>query len=222
MVRSLGALVVSLFAAGLVHGQSSVVPNTDYNFDRSNSALRQQLNNVEQHHLGQGIARIRTRDWSAAYADLDFILGYFPNHPKALELLSDVCLGWKSRKCDFSSYAERAVAVNPKTASTYVVIGIHAMREKRFDDAVNSFKQAIALHPDSLNAHYNLGLTYLNKKDYQRANEHAQRAYELGAPVPGLQRKLIEAGQWKPIEKPKAATAGDQSPENAPNGETSK
>ncbi len=35
-----------------------------------------------------------------------------------------------------------------------------------------------------MNAHYNLALTYLDTKQFELANQHAQRAYALGATRP--------------------------------------
>jgi tetratricopeptide (TPR) repeat protein len=39
-----------------------------------------------------------------------------------------------------------------------------------------------------------LGFAYLNAKDYEKARQHARRAYELGFPLPGLRDQLAAAG----------------------------
>ena len=52
---------------------------------------------------------------------------------------------------------------------------------------------ALKLDQGNANIHYNLGLVYLDLKDYPKAREHAQRAYELGFALTGL-RKRLEAG----------------------------
>lgn len=46
----------------------------------------------------------------------------------------------------------------------------------------------------SAEIHYFLGMAYLKEKDFDRAIEHAMRAYELGYPLPGLRNKLAAAG----------------------------
>jgi hypothetical protein len=35
-------------------------------------------------------------------------------------------------------------------------------------------------------------------KQYDLANEHAQRSYQLGAYAPGLRNKLQKVGKWNP------------------------
>jgi tetratricopeptide (TPR) repeat protein len=47
---------------------------------------------------------------------------------------------------------------------------------------------------ESPEIHYFLGLVLVDLKDYERAREHAARAYELGYPLPGLRDKLARAG----------------------------
>ena len=57
------------------------------------------------------------------------------------------------------------------------------------------------LAPNSSEAHYNIGLMYTEMEEYPLAREHAQKAYSLGFPLPGLRSKLQRAGQWDESEK---------------------
>ena len=100
----------------------------------------------------------------------------------------------ESGACLLDDIFERAVAINPKAAGTYVVQGIYLNRTKQYETAIERFKTALELDPDNLNAHYNLALTYLDTKQYELANQHAQRAYALGATPPGLRHRLQKAG----------------------------
>ena len=45
-----------------------------------------------------------------------------------------------------------------------------------------------------------MGLLYTDLKRYDDALRHAHRAYALGFPLPGLQRKLARAGKWRDPE----------------------
>ena len=54
-----------------------------------------------------------------------------------------------------------------------------------------------AMSTDGHTAHYNLGLLYVRKKDYDKARASADKAYGAGFPLPGLKNKLLEAGQWR-------------------------
>jgi tetratricopeptide (TPR) repeat protein len=163
--------------------------------DRANT-----LRNEEKLHLNYGIQQMRERRYGAAFPEFIHILRVFPNHPVALDRLSQLCELWKDPKCagSLGDRFTRAIAVNPNAASTYEVIGISQLRYKQPKLAVESCKKALELNPNSVNAHYTLGLAYFELKQYSLANEHAQQAYELGAPLPGLRDKLRNAGQWKP------------------------
>ena len=56
---------------------------------------------------------------------------------------------------------------------------------------------ASRLAPEQATIQYNLGLMYVKKKEYEKASAHAQKAYALGFPLPGLKNKLKAAGKWK-------------------------
>ena len=203
-------LVLLAVAAG-AHAQDR--HNSDYYFDRADRSLRELLSTVEAYHLPGCVEGMKTRRWEAALGDCQFILNYFPNHPTGLLALADICQAWKSPKCNPDPYFEKAIIVNPKVSGAYVTQGIYLMRASRAKDAVPLLEQAAALEPNSVNAHYNLGLAYFETRQYEAANESAQRAYALGAPVPGLRDKLKKAGYWKPGASPNPAAS-----EGAPQG----
>ena len=181
----------------------------DYYAARGSSALQV----VESYHLAPCQQKLRARDWVRAKAECDFILKIFPNHPTALLLVAEICEQWKSGPCLLlDDIFDRAVAINPKAATTFVVQGIHYNRIKRYTTAIDRFKTALALDPNSLNAHYNLALTYVDTKQYDLANLHAQRAYALGATPEGLRNRLKQAAQWKPIEPTEPKGSGIPAP----------
>jgi len=125
--------------------------------------------------------------------------------------MSRVCEQWKSPKCMLDDYFQRAVAINPEAPKTYVIIGIYLHDVKQYAKAIESYQRALQLNPNEINAHYNLALTYLKTDQFDLANAHAQRAYALGASLPGLRNMLEKAGHWDP-NAPKlddASTAGN-------------
>ena len=172
------------------------------NNDYYKGAGTELLRTVEKYHLGPATDKLHSRAYESGAGDIWFILTYFPNHPRGLMLLIELCEQWKSPRCDVQERFENAIAVNPDVAATYALQGIYLFRAKRLPAAIASFEKALTLDPNSLNAHYNLGLAYFETKQFELANAHAQRAYQLGASVPGLRDKLKRAGQWKPIDTP--------------------
>lgn len=172
--------------------------NRDYYAPRLTSDDTQLFNNVESFHLEPGRQELKSKRFKAALDHAEFMLRYYPNHPQALDLLSQICVSWGSNpRCDADAAFELAIARRPEASRTYLVYGIHLQRVKRVDDAVRNYKRAIDLDPGSMNAHYNLGLAYESQKKYALANDAAQRAYALGAQLPGLRDKLKAVNAWR-------------------------
>jgi len=167
----------------------------DYYAARGSGALA----NVESNHLGPCEKRLAERAYLRGVRECAFVLRIFPNHPTALLLTTEICTQWKSPECSLDGLFDRAVAINPKAATTFVVQGIYRHQTKQYDQAIQSFTYALNLDPNLINAHYNIALTYLETKQFDLANQHAQKAYSLGATLPGLRERLMKAGYWKPI-----------------------
>lgn len=170
----------------------------DYYVAGSSPDASRALLNLEANHIGPGIERMARRDYVGAVADFTFILKAFPNHPRVLSMLSEVCdVKWKGPRCDMEGWLQRALDINPSASQTHVIYGLHFQRLGRRGDAIASYERAIELNPRSQNAHYNLALIYIDQKQFDLANLHAQAAYALGHPLPGLRDMLTKAGRWK-------------------------
>ena len=193
-----------LLACGLLVAASTAgaqPQNNDYYKARLTKDGADLLRKVETFHLKQGMEKMQAGQYRSALGDFNFILRYFPNHPRGLALVAELCdVKWKDPHCETEERFGRAIALNPNAAQTYVVYGVHLQRLKRIPEAMESYKRAIALDPKDANAHYNLGLIYLEQKQFELANRHAQLAYAIGMPYPALRDKLTQAGQWKPLE----------------------
>lgn len=173
----------------------------DYYRARSTAEMSTLLGNVEKFHIGPGLEKMQQGSHYYAYQDFEFVLRYFPNHPRGLALISELCdVRWKDARCDSDAWFRKALEVNPNAPQTYLVNGVHEHRLSRYPEAIESYKRAIVLDPRSGNAHYNLGLVYFEQKQFEPANRHAQIAYALGMPFPALRDRLTQAGQWKPLE----------------------
>lgn len=208
---SLAALLVPSYAVAQATGN-------DYFQARSSQQLSELLSTVERYHLQQGVDKMRSRQYSAAWSDFNFILNYFPNHPRALLLMSDLCGKWQARQCNMDEYFDKALRRSPENAGIHLTKGIHLQKRGKLDEAIDSYKKSLEYNPGSANTHYNLGLAYVAKKEFTLANEHAQQAYSLGISLPGLRDKLVAANAWKPIEaKPSVEPqpTGEAKPEEA-------
>ena len=113
----------------------------------------------------------------------------------------------------------------PDDAQVATIGAMYLWRKKRYALAESWFVRALQTSPDSVDAQYNLGLLYFEMGRFDEANRHAQAAYALGYPLPGLRRKLEQSGHWAPgtakdaaATQPSAAAAPKSPPplEDAP------
>ena len=214
--RSIG-LAVMIAGSLLTGATAGMAARVDFN--RANDYYpafgTQDLKVVEQYHLGPCEQRLRERDYARAYNECNFILKIFPNHPQALLMMAQACEQWKSPRCMFGDVLQNAISINPQAAATYVIQGIHWHRTQQYAKAISSYNHALELDPNLMNAHYNLALTYIETKQYDLANEHALRAYDLGATLPGLRDLLIKAGHWNTVQGASQAPSSPKSPASA-------
>jgi Tfp pilus assembly protein PilF len=77
-------------------------------------------------------------------------------------------------------------------------------RKGRGEEAADQLATAEARAGDNALTHFNIGLVYLEGKDYNRARVQAKRALELGFERPTLKDQLVALGKW---DSPSAAEA---------------
>jgi tetratricopeptide (TPR) repeat protein len=140
--------------------------------------------------------------------DLQYTLGASPNHHRALVTLGKIAARDKTvhvahMKYPVGCYFERAQRFAPDDGMVPAIYGGYLFAVGKKDDALNAYKRAYTMLPDDAVVNYNLGLLYAERKDYEHALPHAEKAYALGFPLPGLKKKLVAAGKWqdKPAEK---------------------
>lgn len=220
MLIRLLCVVLGLAGTISVGAQTQKTENNDYYLAKSDPKLTQLLHIVEKHHMQPGLDQIKSRQYPQAWGSFDFILRYFPNHPRALLLMSELCEKWRNPKCNMDAYFEKGIRMSPENSGIHLTKGVYLQKSGKLNDAIESYKKALEFNPGSANAHYNLGLAYTTQKQYVLANEHAQQAYNLGIDLPGLRNKLVAAGAWKTIETKPAEEA--QQTGDANTGTTSK
>ncbi|NYE60126.1 tetratricopeptide (TPR) repeat protein [Duganella sp. 1224] len=173
-------------------------PGGDYN----NADDRQGLTVVENYHFTPNVERLIRGASGALGADIGYTLEHFPNHHRALAAMSRLALRDKTNKPHGAHYTvecyfERALRFRADDARVQALYGAYLLALGQIDAALEKLEAAARLEPANPTAHYNLGLLYLKKKDYDKARASAQQAYGMGFPLPGLKNKLIAAGEWR-------------------------
>lgn len=190
--------VLILFLGILLSSSASATQPHDYfssNYDQ------QLLRNVEKHHIPPLINELKEERWKQAWGSVDFILRYFPNHPRGLYLLTKLAIKTKNiGKAE--QYFNKAIRLYPNTPTTHQIYGIMLQKIDKLDLAIEQYRKGVRLAPNNAEIHYNLGLAYLEKGDLVKAEEHARTAYNIGYPLPGLKNKLKEKDHWQSKQRP--------------------
>ena len=170
-------------------------------FDYTNSQhVREFLPRVEEHHLEEEIQHLQEdADPAGIGQNLSYVLGAFPNHHRALDLMVRYLQQfdgkqpkgvWYSMEC----YFERAIFFKPDDGVVHMLFGNYLFAQGEFEEARAEYELALPHIPTNPELHYNLGLLLVKMGEYERAMEHARVAYDAGFPLPGLKKKLESAG----------------------------
>jgi tetratricopeptide (TPR) repeat protein len=170
------------------------------------SERREKLPIVEQFHFNADVENLRRGQSGSIIGDLDYTLRAFPNHHRALNAMARLQLTnptaavapYRSADC----YFNRAMRFRPGDGTVRMIYGTFLFKRGERDAALKRYEEAVALLPESAEAHYNMGLLQVELKRYDQALEQAHKAYALGYPLQGLKNRLKRAGKWR---EPKVA-----------------
>ena len=91
---------------------------------------------------------------------------------------------------------DKGMQAKPKARESYLAKAEILIAEKKNREALDVLlKYEKAKEADYADAEYFLGHVYFELKQYDKAREHADKAYKLGYPFPGLRKKLERIGK---------------------------
>lgn len=168
---------------------------------RKRAELADSVKLVEGAHFTADVENGIKGSTSFIGGDLHYTLAVFPNHIRALSTLSKLALRTKevqifNMKWPAECYFNRAVRFAPDDGGAWAAYGSYLYATNKPDQAFKMFKQAVEVDPANPTINYNVGLAYFARKDYDNSLKHAQKAYAADYPLPGLKKKLIDAGKW--------------------------
>lgn len=205
--RILSFIVLAL-AASAVHAYDECgdLANAYGPFDYRTS--KDKLAIVEGAHFTADVESLRRGTTGTLGGDIDYTLRASPNHHRALIAMMTLARKTNTDRPQGANYTmlcylDRATRFAADDAVVRLIYGTYLSRLNKRPEALEQLGFALKLDPDNANIHYNLGLIYVDAKDYPNARLHAQRAYELGFTLPGLKKRLEDLGQWQgPVPAP--------------------
>jgi len=159
------------------------------------------LANVERRHFTPKVESLAGGESSYLIDDLGYTLSVFPNHHRALLALVryDRKLGGRLPQTNkpypttVECYMRRALEFRPNDGKTLQILGMYHHLNDRFEEAIKVYREA-AKFTNSAELDYNMGLAYVEIEEFDKAREHARRAYDAGYPLPGLRNRLARNG----------------------------
>jgi tetratricopeptide (TPR) repeat protein len=165
------------------------------------------IKRVENVHFYSDIKNLNTKKLSIEQltADIHYTLRVFPNHPLALYAISrlELLAGGKlpnssatmfTPRVTAECFFDRALRFRPDDKDVRITYGAHLHLRKKFKEALEQYQIAESKGADSSLFYYNLGLLYADMKNWEKAVEYGQKAYDSGLDFPGLRQKLERAG----------------------------
>lgn len=213
------ALVVSMLFQenGHTTPQCGDLTNAFGPFDYQDPSVRQgtspPLLLVESAHFTPSVETlIKGNTTVDPIGDLDYTLRAFPNHHRALYSISKYELRERQKAqqrnqpyiphtsrerfpATAECYFDRAIRWRPNDPNVRLIYGIHLHRTGKLNEALSQYQLSEKIQPKSADLNYNMGLLYFDLKQYDLARKYAQKAYQLGYPLPGLRKKLDGVGR---------------------------
>jgi len=162
---------------------------------------KDKLGIVEKVHLTPDVLNLVRGATGEIGGDLNYTLHTFPNHH--LALMAMVRLGEKQKKSiprgarySVECYLYRAAKFRQDDSVVKIIYASYLVKNGRFNEAKKYLDEVEELGEENSNVYYNMGLIFLDIKDYDKALLYAHRAYKLGFPLPGLRNRLERAGKW--------------------------
>lgn len=192
---------INLYAAGPHCGELKQV-GVYGPFDYTNAEhKRENLPLVEAHHFTSDVEKLIRGNTGTIGADLNYTLMTFPNHHRALAAMEKLAMRDKKVKpvgarYSIDCYFDRAMRFKPTDNTVRVLYSNHLLKVGKPDQALKQLEDALEIEPEDPTINYNLGLLYMQRKEYEKARMHAKKAYDQEFPLPGLKNKLIAVGKW--------------------------
>jgi tetratricopeptide (TPR) repeat protein len=151
-------------------------------------------------HYNLGMKDISQKSWQQAEKEFN----YYLEHPEMHRHMFGVAhfgkgLLYQAMGKYVAAISEFKMAIqndlHPKikvSDSAYLNLGAIYFKQKAYAEAVEAYSNAVKSSPQSGNAHYWLGMSYLRTGEIEKAKKEADAAEKLGVPFTALSEELAK------------------------------
>lgn len=169
-------------------------------------APKEHLDNVQRHHFTasvEAMTRGVTTGRDTIAGDVAYTLGVFPNHHRAL--LTMMRLSERHRADPppgtmrtVECWYDRAVRFAPDDTVVRMLYAQFLAKRSRKGEALAQLQAAEEVGANNPLTQFNVGMSYFELGDYERALKAAHRARALGWPRTELEERLKASDKWSP------------------------
>jgi len=213
-----GALAACLLASPSLAAEPAAGADRNYQFcgepleanafgrplDYNSAADAKHVVGVEGHHFSKDVEFLRRGQTSESpIDDLAYVLRQIPNHHRALAAMSNFQFK-KGYRPEYASnriytsdcYFRRSLSFDLGDALVHLMYGAYLHKAGEQEPALAEYLLARDLGLETAEVHYNLGLLYVDLKQYEAARREAHKAYAMDYPLLGLRIRLERLGEW--------------------------
>jgi tetratricopeptide (TPR) repeat protein len=144
-------------------------------------------------HFQLGQAYHASGEWAKAQYHYNIALGFDPVHREAQAALVKVLLDSGDKEKSRVT-ADMYITQASSSASALLDLGIGFEKQGLDDYALNCYKQAVGMAPNSAVINKQLGYYYLKKKNNEHAKEYLIRSFQINANQPDVAGELGRLG----------------------------
>ena len=170
------------------------------------TANSQRLHLVEDIHFTRFIENLTKGGRDNPFGDdIAYTLHVFPNHHRALVTLQKLAEREKtdspsSAQRSVACYFDRAMRFQPDDLIVRMLFAEYLIKKTRTEEATKQLDYVVGLAGDNPFTHFNVGLLFIDMKNYDRALVQAHRAVAMGFNRTELKERLQAVNKW--VEPP--------------------
>lgn len=107
----------------------------------------------------------------------------------------------KGSNANATFFLQKSIKLNPNFDKAHYNLGNIYLEEKKYNLAINEYKQAVKNKNDFAYYYYNIGCAYIGLKDFKNAKNNFEKAIKLKSDEPDFYYNLAFA--YKKLEKQK-------------------